>query len=266
MARLTVDGVDLYYEETGSGEETLVFSHGLLLDTRMFEPQVEAFRDRYRCIAYDHRGQGRSAVPDDRSISIDTLTEDAAALIEELGAAPCHFVGLSTGGFVGMRLAARRPELVRSLILLSTSADEEPAENLFGYRLLNLVARTLGPRLVAGRVMPIMFSPAFLESPARAEERHRWRRIVGANRRSIHKAVSGVLERQPCHEELGRIRVPTLIVAGEEDAATPPERSERIHRGIPDSRLVRVPGCGHISTIERPETINQVISGFLDSL
>jgi pimeloyl-ACP methyl ester carboxylesterase len=265
MGRLTIADIELHYEEAGSGE-AIVFSHGLLFDTRMFESQIEAFRDRYRCIAYDHRGQGRSAVPDDRSISIDTLTEDAAALIEGLGAGPCHFVGLSMGGFVGMRLAARRPDLVRSLILLSTSADEESAENLRGYRLLNVVAQTLGPAVVAGRVMPIMFGPEYLQDATRADDRRRWRRVIGGNRRSISKAVRGVLERESCSAELGRIQAPTLIVAAESDAATPPEKSERIHRALPDSQLVRIPHCGHMSTVERPEVVNQTIARFLASL
>src|SRR5205823_2727516 len=122
---LAVNGVRLYYDDTGGSGEPIVFSHGLLWSGRMFEAQVAALRGRYRCITYDHRGQGRSDVPRARSHDMETVTDDAASLIEALGAAPVHFVGLSMGGFVGMRLAARRPELLRSLVLLETSADPE---------------------------------------------------------------------------------------------------------------------------------------------
>ena len=112
MPWLGVDGVELHYEERGgaAGGTPIVFSHGLLWSGGMFDAEVAALSGRYRCIAYDHRGQGRSATSP-TPYDMERLADDAAALIEQLGAVPCHFVGLSMGGFVGMRLAARRPEL-----------------------------------------------------------------------------------------------------------------------------------------------------------
>jgi pimeloyl-ACP methyl ester carboxylesterase len=104
-----INGARLYYEESGSGSETIVFSHGLLMSGEMFSEQVKALCDRYRCICYDHRGQARSEVTKS-GYDMDSLTEDAASLIHELDAAPCHFAGLSMGGFVGMRLAIHHPE------------------------------------------------------------------------------------------------------------------------------------------------------------
>ncbi|HET9451382.1 MAG TPA: alpha/beta hydrolase, partial [Aggregicoccus sp.] len=103
MPLLSVNGTQLYYEDSGGEGEPVVFSHGLLWSSQLFAPQVQALRARYRCIAYDHRGQGRSAKPPGRSVDIETVYEDAVALIETLGVASCHFVGLSMGGFVGMR-------------------------------------------------------------------------------------------------------------------------------------------------------------------
>src|SRR5450631_2933186 len=102
MPTLDVDGVELHYDERGQGP-AVVFSHGLLWSGAMWDAQVASLSSGYRCIAYDHRGQGRSStspVPYD----MERLTADAATLIEKLGAAPCHFVGLSMGGFVGARL------------------------------------------------------------------------------------------------------------------------------------------------------------------
>ena len=96
MPKIRINGADIHYEERGSGEETIVFAHGFLFSGRMFNPQVEALADRYRCITYDHRGQGQSEVTKD-GYDIDSLTEDARALIEVLDLAPCHFLGLSMG-------------------------------------------------------------------------------------------------------------------------------------------------------------------------
>ena len=102
MPHIKVNNVKLYYEESGSGTETIVFSHGLLWSGKMFAAQVEHLESRYRVITYDHRGQGRSEVTE-QGYDMETVAEDAAELIKALNVAPCHFVGLSMGGFVGMR-------------------------------------------------------------------------------------------------------------------------------------------------------------------
>jgi pimeloyl-ACP methyl ester carboxylesterase len=93
MPKIKVNGAEIYYEERGSGEETVVFSHGFLFNGRMFDAQVAALEDRFRCITFDHRGQGQSEVTKD-GYDIDSITEDAKGLIETLDLAPCHFVGL----------------------------------------------------------------------------------------------------------------------------------------------------------------------------
>lgn len=125
MPRVRVNGAELHYEDTGGGPEAVVMAHGLLLSGRMFDGVVAGLRDRYRCVTFDFRGQGASPVVPAR-YDLDVLTEDAAGLIRALGCGPCHFLGFSMGGFVGMRLAVRRPELVRSLVLVGTSASREP--------------------------------------------------------------------------------------------------------------------------------------------
>jgi 3-oxoadipate enol-lactonase len=265
MPDLTVNSARLHYEEHGDGPETIVFSHGLLWSGEMFGAQVKALSDRYRCITYDHRGQGKSEVTDS-GYDMDTLTDDAAALIETLGAAPCHFVGLSMGGFVGQRLAIRRPELLRSLTLIETSADPEPEENVPRYRLLNFIARWFGLWPVAGRVMPIMFGQTFLNHPARADERRRWRKVLTANHRvGISRATAGVIEREGVTDRLDRVTVPTLILVGDEDTATVPAKSRRMHERIAGSRLVVIPRAGHSSTIEEPEAVTAALREFLQS-
>lgn len=265
MPTLRANGVELYYESSGTGPETVVLSHGLLMSGDMFREQVRHLAPRYRVVVYDHRGQGRSGVAASGH-DMDTLAADAAALVEALGAAPCHFGGVSMGGFVGMRLAARRPELLRSCILVETSADPEAPENVPRYRMLNWAVRLLGARAVADKVMPIMFGKSFLADPARAELRAEWRGRFRALPRSIHRAVTGVIERRGVYQELPGIAVPTLVLVGEEDVATPPPRAERIQAAIRGSRLVRIPRAGHSSTIENPEAVNAAIDAFLAGL
>lgn len=263
MPKKTVNGVELYYEDSGKGDDTIVFSHGLLWSCRMFDAQVEALKGDYRCIAFDHRGQGQTEVTQD-GYDMDTLYEDAVALIEGLDCAPVHFAGLSMGGFIGMRIAIRRPELLKSLILIETTADPEPVENIPRYKRLNMVARWLGFRLVTKPVMGIMFGQKFLNDPDRANERDYWKKQLWNNDKiGITRAVMGVIERKPVYDELDKIKVPTLIMVGDQDVATVPAKSERMHTKIAGSEMVMIPGGGHTSSVEEPVFINQKIREFL---
>jgi pimeloyl-ACP methyl ester carboxylesterase len=262
MPRLNINGAEIYYEETGSGPETIVFSHGLLMSGEMFSEQVAAFQNDYRCICYDHRGQARSGITDS-GYDMDTLTEDAAALIRELDCAPCHFAGLSMGGFVGMRLAIRHPELLRSLVLLDTTADPEPEQNKGPYRRLAFIGRWLSFRMVINPLMNIMFGRSFLQDPGRAGQRSRWKsHLLGLNRVGTSRAAHGVIDRQGIYEQLREIRTPTLIVVGKEDVATTPAKSQRMHEAIAGSVYRELERGGHSSTIEEPEAVTAVMREF----
>lgn len=266
MPNITVNGVALYYEDQGSGPETIVFAHGLLWSGRMFANQVNVLKERYRCITFDFRGQGQSAVTRG-GYDMETLAADGAALIEALGCGPCHFLGLSMGGFIAMRLAIRRPDLLKSLILLETTADPEPPENAGSYRRLNFIARWFGLRPVAKPVMQIMFGQKFLTDPARVAVREQWRQHLLANHRiGITRAVEGVITRQGLYDQLEQIGVPTLILVGDQDVATVPAKAARIHARIAASTIHIIPGAGHTSTVEEPAAVNALLIDFLEKL
>jgi 3-oxoadipate enol-lactonase len=263
MPTIQINGCQYYYEEHGSGEETILFSHGLLWSGHLFHKQVDFLKDRYRIITYDHRGQGKSEVTPS-GYDMDQLYEDTAQLIEQLQLGKVHIIGLSMGGFVAMRLAARRPDLVRSAILMETSAQEEP--NVFKYNMLVGVVRLFGIKSVTSRVMKIMFGQKFLNDPARKEEKRYWANQLNQNKKTIIRAVNGVIQRKGIEEELANIQCPTLIIVGTQDVATEPDKSEFIHAHIPNSQLVYIDGGGHTSSIEEPEQCNAAITSFLASL
>ncbi|MGB7263068.1 MAG: alpha/beta fold hydrolase [Albidovulum sp.] len=266
MPLVTINGAQLHYTDEGAGAETIVFAHGLLFSSQMFAAQIAALKDEYRCIAYDHRGQGQSEVTLS-GYDMDSLTDDAAGLIEELRLGPCHFVGLSMGGFLGMRLGLRRPDLLRSLTLIDTTADPEPAQNQTRYRMLNLIARWFGLGVVVGQVLPIVFGQTFLNDPERASERKLWRRrIAGSHRLGITRAVTGVIERQGVAETIAAIRLPTLILVGAEDVATPPEQSKRIAAAISGSTMETIAGAGHSAAIEQPAAVSTAIATFVGAV
>jgi pimeloyl-ACP methyl ester carboxylesterase len=266
MPHLPINGTELYYEDTGGDKPVILFSHGLLWSSRMFAKQVEHFQSSYRIITYDHRGQGRSAVPSN-GYDMDNLTQDALALMDALEIEQFHFAGLSMGGFVGLRIAARAPERLLSLILIETSAQAEPEENVPRYRMLSRLVKLLGIGAVKKPVMKIMFGQSFLEDPERKTLRIKWEKELTRNRRSITRAVKGVIEREGVPpNELEQISCPTLIIVGEEDTATVPEKSEYMQRHIPNAQLKRIPRAGHTSTVEEPEAVNVAMERFLTSV
>lgn len=265
MAYLDVNGVRLFYTDTGGDGPVVMFSHGLLFSTEMYENQIAHLKETYRCIAYDHRGQGQSEAAEG-GYDMDTLTKDVAALLTALKVKKCHFVGLSMGGFIALRMALDYPAQVLSISVLDSSADAEPKENHGKYNMLNFILRWFGPKPVVGSVMPIMFGQSFLNDPAQKQLRNRWRQFLGqvADKKAMAKAVGGVINRKAVYARLGEIKVPTLIAVGNEDTATVPAKSERMHQAIAGSEFQIIPKGGHVVTIDAPDAVNAVLSDFLE--
>lgn len=267
MATIEVNGTRLYYVDTGPGTsgETIAFSHGLLWGTELFAAQIEALRKTYRCIAWDHRGQGQSDPDLTREcIGIELVWQDAVALLEALKPGPVHFCGLSMGGFVGMRMAARRPDLVKSLMLLETSSEREPVENLKKYRLMIAAVKLLGTWAVKKQLLPIMMGSSILGDTSRKAEVARYADLM-ARRKDIWRACNGVIDRGDVHAELSRITCPTLVVVGDEDVATVPAKAETIASAIRGAKLVRIPRAGHSSPVEEPRAVTEALTSFLSS-
>jgi 3-oxoadipate enol-lactonase len=265
---LATSGAVVAYSDTGApaaepDAPTIVFGHGLLFSGWMFTDQIEALKDTYRCVAIDWRGQGASPAASD-GYDMDTLSRDAIAVIEHLDVGAVHYVGLSMGGFVGMRVAARRPDLVRTLTLLDTSADPEEPAAAIQDKALAVIFRVLGLGLVKGAVLKIMFAPPFLASPRSKAVIEEWMSQVAlADRGAVRQAVLGVANRKGIAQELSTITAPTLVVVGEHDKPTPPEKSRKIAAAIAGARLEIVAGSGHSSSIEKPEAITDLIRSFV---
>jgi 3-oxoadipate enol-lactonase len=263
MSEITVNGVTLFYEELGAGADTVVFSHSYLLDSTHFAPQIKALSARYRCIAYDHRGHGRSQVTEG-GYDMENLYADAVALIEALQCAPCHFVGLSAGGFIAMRIAIRRPDLLKSLILMDTTADPESKESRKRYWFLMPIVRWLGWRPVIGKVMPLFFAEKFLGDPERQDEVNKWKRcITSGNKKAGIRFGKGIFARAGVYEALSTITIPTLVIVGEKDVITPVAQAQRIAEKIPRAKLALISRAGHLCTVEEPAAVTGVMEEFL---
>jgi 3-oxoadipate enol-lactonase len=265
---LTVDGASVAYTDTGAPDgrpdaPTVVFGHGLLFSGWMFAAQIEGLRADYRCVAIDWRGQGDSP-PAKSGYDMDTLTSDAIAVIEQVVGEPVHYVGLSMGGFVGQRIAARRPELIRSLTLLDTSAERETPRGRIEYPFLAAIWRLVGPKPLRKSVEKVMLGPTFRADPRSKPIVDEWmQRLARSDRAGIQQAVLGVSRRVPVTDEIGAIKAPTLVAVGEHDAATTPDRSRRLAELVPGARFELIANSGHSSTIEQPEAVTALIRSFL---
>ena len=169
MSKIKVNNVELYYQSVGKGSETILFSHGYLMNNTMFNGQIAYFKDRFRCVSFDHRGHGQSEVTES-GYELDNLVTDAISFIESLDLGSVHFVGMSTGGFIGMRIAIHHPNLLKSLVLMDTSAEAESKKALKKYNLLLWVVNYVGWWAVTGQVLSNLFHKSFLQDDSRQAE------------------------------------------------------------------------------------------------
>lgn len=266
MSKVNVNNVELYYQSVGNGSETLFFSHGYLMNNTMFNGQIDALKSQLRCVAYDHRGHGQSEVTKD-GYELDNLVTDAISLIEAQDVGPVHFVGMSTGGFVGMRVALRRPELLKSLVLMDTSAEAENDTALKQYNMLLWMVKYVGWWAVIGQVMPLLFHKSFLEDGSRKAEVKQWKDIVtGHEKKGIVPFGKGIFARDSVLERLAGLSLPTAVVVGEQDVATTPEYAQRIADVIPNTKMYTIPDAGHSAAVEKPTTVADAMRDFYTSV
>jgi 3-oxoadipate enol-lactonase len=250
--------VEVHYTVDGpEGAPTIVLSNSLGSTPAMWDPQLPALAERLRVVRYDHRGHGRSPVPPG-PYDLADLGADVLALLDRLSLERVHWCGLSLGGMVGMWMAINAPERIDRLVLCCTSARLGPPE-MWADRAATV--RAQGVDAVADAGIERWLSPGFIEREP--EVAARIRAMLAATPAEGYAACCGVIERMDQIPQLGGIRAPTLVIAAEDDPATPPEHGERIAAAIPGARLEIVQGARHLATIEQPAAMTELIVGHL---
>jgi pimeloyl-ACP methyl ester carboxylesterase len=221
-------------------------------------------KDRYRCISVDWPGHGGTGYREG-GFSFYDMADDIVALLEHLGIERALFAGLSQGGMVFMRLALRRPELVAALILMDTSAGPEDPENLPSYEQMALAVRDGDEetrRQVGMAAQQILYGKKWLEAnPDRAA--HELELLLSHDRAGQYLADRAVFDRDDVLSRIGAIEAPALVICGEDDISTPPERSREMQAALRNAELVMIPDSGHHSAIEQPEAVTAAIEAFL---
>lgn len=260
MSTARVDGVDLYYELHGRDDApALVFVNGIFQDTTAWAAFLPAFTERYRCLLYDCRGQGRSDKPD-APYATARHAEDLRALLDALGIERPRIVGLSNGGAAALLFAAAHPERVGALVVADTYAHVDAALRAkLRALLLALDAGGLGLRFDV--LVPWNFSAGFLDAHGALLGALRARVLAGSASATAN-LIRGALENAE-RAALERIACPTLVLVGAEDLLTPPWYAREIAAGIAGARLVTIDGAGHAMPVERPDAFRDAVLPFL---
>jgi 3-oxoadipate enol-lactonase len=268
MQRAALSNVELAYVDRGRGP-TVLLVHGFPLDHSMWEAQIEALAESCRVIAPDLRGFGQSSLGDDDpdiGVSMERYADDLVELLRVLAIdEPIVLVGFSMGGYIAWQFARKYAHQLRALVQCDTkaAADTEEArdgrlkmaEHIYQWGATR-VAETLGPKLFAKSTFEL--KPEVVTTVRRVVERTSPAAIAAAQR--------GMAARADVTELLPGIRVPTLVLVGEEDAISPPTEMRAIAAAMPNAQFVEIPDAGHMTTMENTKAVNAAIASFLVGL
>ena len=260
MPTLNVNDAELFYEEAGTGAPVLLL-HGLGSCARDWAPQIDALEGAYRVIAVDVRGSGRSRdlLSPGGPFTVKQFAADAAAVLESLGAAPAHVVGLSMGGMIAFQLAVDSPASVRSLTIVNSGPELVPRTGAerSAIRTRRLISRFLGPR-----GMGKMLAKRLFPGPHDEPKRQRFRERMAANDRRSYIASQESIIGWSVLDRIHAIDVPTLIVASDQDYV-PVAAKELWAKRLRHSRIVVIADSRHALPMEAPEKLNPVLVEFL---
>ena len=253
------------YLASGAGWP-VVLLHAFPLSAEMWRPQLEAVPDGFRMIAPDLRGFGEDPGIDAHagSQTMDDLASDVDALLTELQIERAVIGGLSMGGYVTLALFRRVPERFHGMVLADTRSQADAPEGLQARRAMSELVRDQGPAAVADQMIPKLLGKTTREERP-AVEREVRRLIVANQAAGIDGGIHAMMSRPDSTPDLARISAPTLVIVGEEDQLTPVSESELLQRSISRSRLVVLPGAGHLSSLEVPDEFSRALADFLSS-
>ena len=259
MPDARINGIDVHYEVVGEGEPLLLLA-GFTCDHSVWLPVVGLLSPHRRVVLMDNRGSGRSASPDE-PYTIRQMADDAAALLDHLGVSRADVAGHSMGGQIAQELALAYPERVRSLSLLSTWLKPS---GVFAAVINSLgrLAGEVGPATFAAVSGPWVFTDDFFDAIAgQAAATAEPPPIPQAH--AVRRQSRAILDNDTT-DRATTLRVPTLVLVGQDDILTPLKLSEAVARTIPTAELVILDRGGHANTVETPNEMAAALLKFLN--
>jgi 3-oxoadipate enol-lactonase len=257
MPFIAADGARLFYRFDGpSDRPVLMLSNSLGTNLGMWEPQIPAFATHFRVLRYDSRGHGNSDAPEG-PFSMAALGRDALALLDGLGLGRVRFCGLSKGGMVGMWLGSHAPDRIERLALCNTSA-RIGAPAVWNQRIETV--RKEGMAAIAPGVLERWFTSAFRERAPHAVDEVR--RMLIATPPEGYIASCAAVRDMDQAGSISAIQIPTLVVAGASDTATPPDHARLIAARVPGAQLIELEAA-HLSNIEAADRFTAAVLDFM---
>lgn len=258
MKKADVNGTTISYEIHGKeGAPWLVLSHSLACTVRMWDPQIEAFKDSCRILAYDMRGHGASAAPAG-PYSLDMLADDVIELLKNLKIKRASYCGLSIGGMIGQTLALKRPEAFERMVLADTThAQNADALKQWDERIR--IAQTQGMKALVASTMERWFTAPFRDSP----QAQKIAGLIAATPVAGFVGCGQAIMKLDTTARLKEIRLPVLAITGEQDGAAAGTRY--IGDNVPGAKFVSIPQAAHIANVEQAAKFNQALREFLSS-
>ncbi len=265
MPKTNVLGNEISYSDTGGAGTAVLFIPAFPFSSEMWGPQIDELGNDFRVITPDLKGFGASDAPDDRSTySMDAYADELAALLDEAGAAKVVVVGLSMGGYIAFSLWRRHKDRIAGLVLADTRAEADPPEGVEKRTGQQKLVGEEGPGALTDGLLGALLGPQTKDSKPEVVEKVRG--LMDQPAAGYIGALEAMKQRVDSTADLSSIDVPTLIIVGEDDALTPPNFSRSMHEQIAGSRLVVIPGAGHLSNLETPKEFNSELGGFLSSI
>ena len=264
MPAVQINGISMYYEIHGKGIP-LVLIMGLRRNLEWWYCQIPELAKRFRVIAFDNRGAGRSDKPD-MEYSIRLFAEDTACLMDALGLPDAHILGVSMGGYIAQELAINYPGKVKSLILGCTGCGGKRAVLMSPERMKKFTANEgLTPAQILRKDMDIYFSDPFITThPDQVQN------FIDISLKYYQPADAffrqfAACQRHDTADRLGGIRVPVLLVTGDDDPLVPSQNSFILKELLPASRLEIFPHGRHAFFIEEAVGFNRMVIEFIQS-
>jgi pimeloyl-ACP methyl ester carboxylesterase len=255
-----IRGAEIAYDVRGSGPALLLL-HAFPLGMAQWDEQSRALSGAGQVVRFDARGFGGSA-PGDGLLTMERIADDAAGLLDHLQLAAATVCGLSMGGYAAFAFARSHATRLRGLVLADTKApaDSDQARRVRAEQADKV--RKDGTVAIADAVIPKLLGQT--THATRPQVVARVRELILANSpRGVTDALAGLAARADSTPTLRQIRVPTLVICGEEDAITPPAESEAMHAAIAGSTLELIPKAGHLANLEAPDAFNRALEAFL---
>jgi 3-oxoadipate enol-lactonase len=260
---ITIKNATLCYDDNGTGDTPLIFIHGFPFDRSMWLPQSTRLSKLHRVITYDLRGYGRSSTSE-YNFSMTLFADDLIQLMDLLQIKKANVCGLSMGGYILLNAVNRYPERFKSLILADTQCindTDEIRENR--YKSIDLINNNGLDQFAEGFVSKI-FTKNSLEN--NRELISKIKNVVrNTDPQVIISTLKALAERQERCTILNEIKIPVLVLCGDQDTVTPKLQSEKMLKLIPGSRMHTIPDAAHLSNLEQPEEFNSEIESFLKS-